>query len=73
MVHIQIPSLSKGKSLDSIVRPIEHKGKNGEIAKVYTVDLLIATNRKHAKLIEDIESGKMKTLSMGCIATCTQC
>lgn len=71
--HLQIPALSKGKVLDSVLRPVEHIGKEGKKAQVFTVDLLVATNRKHKQLVADIEAGKMKTLSMGCVCSHVQC
>ena len=71
--HIQIPALSKGKILDAIARPVVHHSEKYGDAHIYYVDLLIATSRKHTNLIERIESGKLRTLSMGCIAEATQC
>lgn len=71
--HVQIPSLSKGKILDAVLRQVEHVGKNGKKAKVWVVDLLTATNRKHVKLVDDIESGRLNTLSMGTVASVCQC
>lgn len=62
--HVQVEELSKGRIIDAVARDIGDS--------VYT-DILIATNRKHASLIKDIESGKMGTLSMGCSVTETQC
>lgn len=65
--HVQIEELSKGRILDAVARDIG--------PSVY-VDILVATNRKHAELIKDIESGEMSTLSMGCSidgSTCTKC
>ena len=70
--HIQIPALSKGKILDAIIRPTVHHSKYGD-ANIYIVDILVATDRKHKTLIERIESGQLKTLSMGCLAEQTQC
>ncbi len=71
--HVQIPSLSKGKILDAVLRQVQHKAKNGGVADVWVVDLLTATNRKHTKLVGDIESGKLNTLSMGTVASVCQC
>jgi hypothetical protein len=65
--HVQVEELSKGRIIDAVARDI------GE--SVY-VDILIATDRKHADLVEAIESGKMGTLSMGCTVDgtiCTKC
>jgi hypothetical protein len=67
--HMQIPSLSKGKILDAIIRPVKHHSdKYNEDADIYYVDILIATNRKHTNLISRIESGELSTLSMGTLA-----
>lgn len=72
--HMQIPSLSKGKILDAIIRPVKHHSdKYNEDVDIYYVDILIATNRKHANLVSRIESGELKTLSMGTLAEITQC
>lgn len=72
--HIQIPSLSKGKILDAIIRPVKHHSdKYDEDADIYYVDILIATDRKHTSLINRIESGELNTLSMGTLAEITQC
>lgn len=65
--HVQIEDLSKGRIIDAVARDI------GE--SVY-VDILVANDRKHSDLIEQIESGKLSTLSMGCSidgSTCTKC
>lgn len=55
--HVQVEELSKGRIIDAVARDIGDS--------VY-VDILIATDRKHADLVHAIESGKMSTLSMGC-------
>jgi hypothetical protein len=66
---MQLPALSKGKILDAIIRKVKHHSdKYNEDAEIYYVDLLIATNRKHTDLIQRIESGELKHLSMGTIA-----
>lgn len=70
--HIQIPELSKGKILDAVARPVRYKDKRGREADVYYVDILLATNRKHASLVRDIESGKLTSLSMGCFGPGTK-
>lgn len=65
--HVQIEEQSKGRIVDAAARDIGDS--------VY-VDILIATDRRHASLIRDIESGRMSTLSMGCSVTetiCTKC
>lgn len=65
--HLQIEAQSKGRILDAVARDIG--------PSVY-VDILVATNRKHAQLVKDIEDKVMTTLSMGCTTqhtTCTKC
>lgn len=65
--HIQIPELSKGKIIDAAAR---------DIGDSIYVDILVATDRKHAPLIKAITSGQLKTLSMGCqveFTICTKC
>jgi hypothetical protein len=61
--HVQLEELSKGRIIDAVARDIG--------PSVY-VDILVATDRKHTQLIEDILSGKMSTLSMGCFRPGTQ-
>jgi hypothetical protein len=62
--HCQQLSESKGKIIDAVAR---------DLGDTIYIDILVATNRKHADLIEDILSGKMRTLSMGCTCEFTQC
>lgn len=65
--HIQQEELSKGRIIDAVAR---------DIGDSLYIDILIATDRKHADLVEAIESGKMSTLSMGCTVDgtiCTKC
>lgn len=65
--HVQIEEQSKGRIIDAVAR---------DIGDSLYVDILVATNRKHAALVQDIEAGKMATLSMGCttdFTTCTKC
>lgn len=65
--HVQIPELSKGKVIDAVAR---------DLGDSIYVDILVATDRRHANLIKDIESGKMNSLSMGCsiqYSICTKC
>jgi hypothetical protein len=73
--HIQIPELSKGKILDAVAwvaRDVE-PGRREPIPTVF-VDILVATNKKkHPKLVEDIKSGRLSGLSMGCNITYSQC
>ena len=66
--HVQIPSMSKGKILDAIIREVTHNGE-----KIYVVDILVATNRIHKSLVERIERGELNTMSMGATANLVQC
>lgn len=62
--HVQIEDLSKGRIIDAVARDV------GE--SIY-VDILVATDRKHTHLVEDIQSGRLGTLSMGCTVDSTIC
>lgn len=62
--HVQIEDLSKGRIIDAVARDV------GE--SIY-VDILVATDRKHVQLVEDIQSGRLGTLSMGCTVDSTIC
>lgn len=65
--HVQVEDLSKGRIIDAVAR---------DLGDTVYVDILIATDRKHADLCTAIESGKMSTLSMGCTVDgtiCTKC
>jgi len=75
--HVQIPELSKGKVIDVALRevPIGKDSKGKDITTLY-VDILIATDRKHADLISQIESGEYNATSMGCsimFSICSRC
>ena len=77
VVHnCQVPSLSKGKILDAVLRPLVYRDKKGRTANVYYCDLLVATERKHDRLVKEITSGQLNTLSMGTLCdwvTCSKC
>ena len=65
--HVQIEEQSKGRIIDAAAR---------DIGDSLYIDILVATDRKHAALVQDIEAGKMATLSMGCttdFTICSQC
>jgi hypothetical protein len=65
--HVQQEEKSKGRIIDAVAR---------DIGDSLYIDILVATSRKHASLVQDIESGKMGTLSMGCttdFTLCSQC
>lgn len=61
--HIQIPELSKGFIVDAIAR---------DLGKSCYIDILVATDRKHTALVQDILSGKIDSLSMGCFVPGTK-
>jgi hypothetical protein len=62
--HVQIEEQSKGRIIDAVAR---------DIGDSIYVDILVATDRKNAQLVRDIESGELSTLSMGCVCDSTQC
>lgn len=65
--HIQIPELSKGFIVDAIAR---------DLGETCYVDILVATDRKHGLLVQDIMDGKLDAMSMGCLSQftiCTKC
>jgi hypothetical protein len=65
--HVQIPELSKGFIVDAVARDLGHS---------CYIDILVATDRKHTQLVQDILSGDMNAMSMGCISmftVCTKC
>jgi intein/homing endonuclease len=55
--HVQVPELSKGFIADAVAR---------DLGRSCYIDILVATNRKHAQLVADINSGELNSLSMGC-------
>ena len=58
------------------MRPLKYKDKQGREADVYFCDILVATDKKHDGLVRNIVSGKLSTMSMGCLAnyvTCSKC
>lgn len=61
--HVQIEEQSKGRIIDAVARDIGDS--------VY-VDILVATHRKHGALVDQIKSGRMSTMSMGCFLEGTQ-
>jgi len=68
--HCQIPSQSKGKILDAVLRPFTYSDNQNNSADVFICDILVATSRTHWDLIQKIQMGQLNTLSMGC--TCRQ-
>jgi hypothetical protein len=74
--HVQVPELSKGKLLDAVLRPLTYKDDKGQTAEIYYCDILVATDRKHDRLVKKIAGGELTTMSMGCLAdwvTCSRC
>lgn len=75
--HVQIPELSKGKVIDAVLREVPvGKDRSGKDLTSYYVDILVATERKHKDLVAKIESGELRTLSMGCriaYSICSKC
>lgn len=63
--HVQVPELSKGTIVDAVLRDIK--------GETLYCDILVATHRKHAELVDRIKKGSMKAMSMGCIAAFTYC
>ena len=72
--HVQVKALSKGTILDAVARPVLYTGNDGHsTAEVVYIDILVATDRKHADLVDRIERGELNTLSMGTLAHYVQC
>jgi hypothetical protein len=65
--HVQVEELSKGRIIDAVLR---------DIGESLYVDILVATDRKHKDLVDQIVSGQMNSMSMGCsvdFTICTKC
>ncbi len=62
--HVQRVELSKGRILDAVAR---------NLGDSTYIDILVATHKKHAKLVKDIKSGKMNAMSMGASVASTIC
>jgi len=71
--HVQVPSLSKGKILDAVLRPFTYRDQFGNTADVFICDILVATARIHWDLVQKIQSGILNTLSMGEVCKYVQC
>jgi hypothetical protein len=67
--HFQNSAFAKGHILDAVLR----KMNITEDTWVYFVDILVATDLAHTELINDIRSGKVKYLSMGCVTDLVIC
>ena len=71
--HYQNSKASKGYIVDAVLRRIS-LGDTG--VWVYYCDILVATDLKHKDLVRDIQSKKVRYLSMGCVTdmiTCSYC
>lgn len=62
--HLQIPELSKGRIVDAAAR---------DLGDTVYIDILVATDRKHEPLVQAIESGEIRAMSMGCKVKYTIC
>jgi len=62
--HIQVEELSKGRIIDAVLR---------DIGESLYVDILVATDRKHTDLVNQILKGEMNAMSMGCSVEATIC
>ena len=73
--HVQVEDLAKGKVIDAVAREVIFPSKtaNEREAKSIYVDILVATDRKHKKLVKDIEEERTNKLSMGCAVAFTIC
>ena len=67
--HLQKRKESKGHIIDSVLRKINITAD----VWVYFVDLLVATDLAHEKLVGQIRDGKVKYLSMGCVTDLVIC
>lgn len=71
--HYQNSKAKKGYIVDAVLRKI---GLGDKDAWVYYCDILVATDLRNEKLVEDIRSKKVRYLSMGCVTdliTCSYC
>jgi hypothetical protein len=68
--HFQNSKYAKGHILDSILRKVNISAPD---VWVYFCDILVATDLAHEKLIDDIGSGRVKYLSMGCVTDLVIC
>jgi hypothetical protein len=67
--HFQNSKFAKGHILDAVLR----KMNITDDVWVYFVDILVATDLAHTDLINEIRSGKVKYLSMGCVTDLVIC
>jgi hypothetical protein len=69
--HFQNSKFAKGHILSQVLRKI-HLGSDPE-DWIYFCDILVATDLRHRELAEDIRSGKVKYMSMGCVTDLVIC
>jgi hypothetical protein len=69
--HFQNSKYAKGHILDAVLRKI-NIAEGGQIW-VYFCDILVATDVTHEKLVDDIRSGRVRYLSMGCVTDLVIC
>lgn len=70
--HVQIPEQSKGTVMDSVPKWVTLP--NGK--KAIYVDILVATDRKHARLCQEIEDNTLNAMSLGAVvkfSICSKC
>ena len=68
--HFQNSKYAKGHILDAVLRKVNIAPPD---VWVYFCDILVATDLAHEKLVEDIRSGRVKYLSMGCVTDLVIC
>jgi hypothetical protein len=68
--HFQNSKYAKGHILDSVPRKIQIAGPD---VWVYFIDILVATDLAHEKLVNEIRSGEVRYLSMGCVTDLVIC
>ncbi len=68
--HFQNSKYAKGHILAAVLRKVDIAPPD---VWVYLVDILVATDLTHTKLIDEIRSGKVKYLSMGCVTDLVIC
>ena len=68
--HFQNSKFAKGHILDAVLRKVQIAPPT---TWVYFCDILVATDLAHEKLVEDIRSGRVKYLSMGCVTDLVIC
>lgn len=67
--HFQNSKHNKGHIIDAILRKIKVTPE----VFIYFVDILVATDLVHEKLVSDIKDQKLKYMSMGCVTDLVVC